>query len=137
MKRFLLGTAALATLSLSLPALAADLPARVTKAPAVVVAAYDWSGFYLGVHAGYTFDEDDGISTTGQAAANIERRGRCAPGTGSSRSRRLHRRRPGWLQLATHAELGGGPGNRHLLCRYSQRYECRNDPAERDRHAQQ
>jgi outer membrane immunogenic protein len=72
MKSFLLGTAALATLCLSLPALAADLPARVTKAPpAVVVAAYNWSGFYLGVHAGYTFGEDDNISTTGQAAANI------------------------------------------------------------------
>ena len=72
MKSFLLGTAALATLCLSLPALAADLPARVTKAPALIaVAAYDWSGFYLGVHAGYTFGEDDNISTTGQAAANI------------------------------------------------------------------
>ena len=71
MKSFLLGTAALATLCLSLPALAADLPARVTKAPALVAAAYDWSGFYLGVHAGYTFGEDDNISTTGQAAANI------------------------------------------------------------------
>ena len=72
MKSFLLGTAALATLCLSLPALAADLPARVTKAPPVLVSpAYDWSGFYLGVHAGYTFGEDDNISTTGQAAANI------------------------------------------------------------------
>ena len=72
MKSFLLGTAALATLCLSLPALAADLPARVTKAPALIAAAaYDWSGFYLGVHAGYTFGEDDNISTTGQAAANI------------------------------------------------------------------
>jgi opacity protein-like surface antigen len=70
MKSFLLGTAALATLCLSLPALAADLPARVTKAPALIAAAaYDWSGFYLGVHAGYTFGEDDNISTTGQVAA--------------------------------------------------------------------
>ena len=71
MKYRLLGTAALTTLCLSLPALAADLPARVTKAPALVSPAYDWSGFYLGVHAGYTFGEDDTVSTTGQAAANI------------------------------------------------------------------
>ena len=54
MKSFLFGTAALTTLCLSLPALAADLPARVTKAPPVLVSpAYDWSGFYVGVHAGY------------------------------------------------------------------------------------
>lgn len=31
---------------------AADLPARTTKAP-VLVAPYDWSGFYIGANAGY------------------------------------------------------------------------------------
>jgi outer membrane immunogenic protein len=72
MKSFLLGTAAMATLCLSMPAIAADLPARVTKAPpALVSPAYNWSGFYLGVHAGYTFAEDEDITTTGQAAGNI------------------------------------------------------------------
>src|SRR4029078_5852261 len=76
MKSFLLGTAALTTLCLSLPALAADLPARVTKAPPVLVSpAYDWSGFYVGVSAGYTFgntgEDDDTVTTTGQAAINI------------------------------------------------------------------
>ena len=72
MKRFLPGTAALAALCLSIPAFAADLPARVTKAPPVPVSpAYNWSGFYLGAHAGYTFGEDDTIFTTGQAAANV------------------------------------------------------------------
>jgi outer membrane immunogenic protein len=35
------------------PALAADLPARTyTKAPAFVAAAYDWSGFYVGINGG-------------------------------------------------------------------------------------
>jgi outer membrane immunogenic protein len=71
MKRFLPGTGALAALCLSIPAFAADLPARVTKAPALVSPAYNWSGFYLGVNAGYTFGEDDDITTTGQAAGNI------------------------------------------------------------------
>jgi outer membrane immunogenic protein len=94
MKSFLLGTAALATLCLSLPALAADLPARVTKAPALVAAAYDWSGFYLGVHAGYTFGEDDNISTTGQAAANI------ANVAGGAR--------PGQVRLDRDGFIGGG-----------------------------
>jgi outer membrane immunogenic protein len=36
------------------PAVAADLPARApatyTKAPAIVQAAYDWSGFYIGIN---------------------------------------------------------------------------------------
>ena len=83
MKYRLLGTAALTTLCLSLPALAADLPARVTKAPALVSPAYDWSGFYLGVHAGYTFGEDDTVSTTGQAAGEHHQcRGWRTPWTG-------------------------------------------------------
>lgn len=38
------------------PAVAADLPARApatyTKAPAIVEAAYDWSGFYIGINGG-------------------------------------------------------------------------------------
>lgn len=91
----LLGTAALTTLCLSLPALAADLPARVAKAPALVVSpAYDWSGFYLGVHAGYTFGEDDDVSTTGQAAANI------ANVAGGAR--------PGHVRLDRDGFIGGG-----------------------------
>jgi outer membrane immunogenic protein len=37
------------------PAIAADLPARAptySKAPAIVEAAYDWSGFYVGINGG-------------------------------------------------------------------------------------
>jgi len=35
------------------PALAADLPARAySKAPAMIAAIYDWSGFYVGLNAG-------------------------------------------------------------------------------------
>ena len=37
-------------------AFAADLPARVyTKAPPIMVQAYNWTGFYLGVNAGFGF----------------------------------------------------------------------------------
>lgn len=72
MKNVVLGTAAFAALCLTLPATAADMPARYAKAPAVVASpAYNWSGFYVGVHAGYTFGEDQGVVTTGQAAGNI------------------------------------------------------------------
>jgi len=94
MKRFLPGTGALAALCLSIPAFAADLPARVTKAPALVSPAYDWSGFYLGVSAGYTFGEDDDITTTGQAAGNINN---VAIGA-----------RPGRVRLDRDGFIGGG-----------------------------
>jgi len=51
-KKFAIAAAALAMGSMS--ASAADLAARpYTKAPAPVVAAYNWSGFYVGIHAGY------------------------------------------------------------------------------------
>src|SRR6202041_3182392 len=49
---------AVATLAVgaAAPAVAADLPARApatyTKAPAIVQAAYDWSGFYVGINGG-------------------------------------------------------------------------------------
>jgi outer membrane immunogenic protein len=52
MKKIALAVAALAMGSMS--ASAADLAARpYTKAPPAVVAAYNWSGFYVGLHAGY------------------------------------------------------------------------------------
>src|SRR5690348_12300564 len=52
MKKGLLGTVGLVALVAS-PALAADLPARTfTKAPAMIAAIYDWSGFYLGLNGG-------------------------------------------------------------------------------------
>jgi outer membrane immunogenic protein len=51
MKKFLLGAAAL--FAFAAPAVAADLPARpYTKAPAMPVAYYDWSGFYIGINGG-------------------------------------------------------------------------------------
>jgi outer membrane immunogenic protein len=95
MKRFLPGTGALAALCLSIPAFAADLPARVTKEPPVPVSpAYNWSGFYLGVSAGYTFGEDDDITTTGQAAVNVNN---VAIGA-----------RPGRVRLDRDGFIGGG-----------------------------
>lgn len=54
MKKFLLGTAALAVLGMATQASAADLAARpYTKAPPMMVAIYDWSGFYIGANGGY------------------------------------------------------------------------------------
>ena len=53
MKKFLLGTVGLLALGLA-PATAADLAARpYTKAPPMVAAIYDWSGFYIGANGGW------------------------------------------------------------------------------------
>jgi outer membrane immunogenic protein len=52
MKKFLLGTVAL--VALAAPASAADLAARpYTKAPPMVAAVYDWTGFYVGANGGW------------------------------------------------------------------------------------
>jgi len=55
MKRISLLAAAAIAVGAVAPAVAADLPARApayTKAPPIVQAAYDWSGFYIGINGG-------------------------------------------------------------------------------------
>src|ERR1700748_531542 len=53
MKKLMLVTASLVALGAAAPAVAADLAARpYTKAPPMVQAAYDWSGFYIGINGG-------------------------------------------------------------------------------------
>jgi outer membrane immunogenic protein len=56
MKRLSFATVVAMALGAAGSAAAADLPARTyTKAPAVVAAAYDWSGFYMGINGGGGF----------------------------------------------------------------------------------
>jgi outer membrane immunogenic protein len=59
MSRLLSALAAATITIVSVPAIAADMPARrmPVKAPVVQAAAYNWSGFYVGVHAGYAWGE--------------------------------------------------------------------------------
>ena len=56
MKRLIILAAAAIAVGAAAPAIAADLPARppaaYSKAPAIVAAAYDWSGFYAGINGG-------------------------------------------------------------------------------------
>jgi outer membrane immunogenic protein len=53
MKKMLLVTASLVALGAAAPAMAADLAARpYSKAPPLVQAAYNWSGFYVGLNGG-------------------------------------------------------------------------------------
>jgi len=54
MKKVLLVTASLIALGAAAPASAADLAARpYTKAPPMIAAVYDWSGFYIGANGGW------------------------------------------------------------------------------------
>jgi len=53
-KKFFLGAVGLIALGMAVPAVAADLPARTySKAPAMIAAVYDWSGFYVGANGGW------------------------------------------------------------------------------------
>ena len=53
MKKIWFITASLVALGATAPAFAADLAARpYTKAPPMMMAAYDWSGFYIGLNGG-------------------------------------------------------------------------------------
>jgi outer membrane immunogenic protein len=54
MKKFLLGAVGLIAMGFAAPASAADLAARpYTKAPPMIAAIYDWSGFYIGANGGW------------------------------------------------------------------------------------
>jgi opacity protein-like surface antigen len=55
LKQHLLASAAVAAMIAAGPALAADLP---LKAPPPAVAAWSWSGFYVGGHGGYGWGHD-------------------------------------------------------------------------------
>jgi outer membrane immunogenic protein len=74
MKKLLLGTVALIALGATVPALAADLPARTyTKAPAYAAPIYNWTGFYIGAHLGGAFG---GSNNFGGLAINNNDNGR-------------------------------------------------------------
>lgn len=60
MKKLQLGIlAAAALLAAPFAAQAADLPSPSYKAPAYVAPAFSWSGFYVGLNAGYGFGTSD------------------------------------------------------------------------------
>ena len=66
-KKILLTTTALIALGVA-PAVGADLAARpYTKAPAAVIAMYNWSGFYAGVNGGWGSSRNRWDETTGVA----------------------------------------------------------------------
>ncbi|ACF01659.1 OmpA domain protein transmembrane region-containing protein [Rhodopseudomonas palustris TIE-1] len=73
MKKFLLGTVGLIALGTA-PAMAADLAARpYTKAPPIIAAAYDWSGFYVGANGGWGTSRNcwDYLGTTATPAVAL------------------------------------------------------------------
>jgi outer membrane immunogenic protein len=77
MKKLLLGTIAILSLAGAASALAADLPAPVYKAPVMApVLAYDWTGFYIGANAGYSWGQgntDFSETTSGTTVVQVFR----------------------------------------------------------------
>ncbi|WP_024518857.1 outer membrane beta-barrel protein [Bradyrhizobium sp. Tv2a-2] len=70
MKKFLLGMVGLAGLGAAAPAFGADLPAQTyTKAPAMIAAVYDWTGFYVGLNGGGGFSHNCWTNTATAAGA--------------------------------------------------------------------
>jgi len=71
MKKFLMGMVGLVALGAA-PALAADLPARTyTKAPAMIAAVYDWTGFYVGLNGGGGFSHNCWTNTSTFGVATV------------------------------------------------------------------
>ena len=58
MKKILLSSVAF--LGLTAGAMAADLPSRMAPAPVMAVPVFTWTGFYVGVNAGYGWNSDNG-----------------------------------------------------------------------------
>lgn len=83
MKRILIAGAAVVALLSATSAFAADLPARVyTKAPVMAV-VYDWTGFYIGGNAGYSWGRasTDGNQTGTQSVSVFTLGGVLVPGS--------------------------------------------------------
>jgi outer membrane immunogenic protein len=59
MRRYLLAGLGAVVFGLAAPASAADLPARRAVAPVAVAPVFSWTGFYIGVNAGYSWGETD------------------------------------------------------------------------------
>ena len=71
MGRFLLGSVALMSVAVGNSAKSADLPISIQlKAPAAPT-AYDWSGFYLGVHVGYATGTSEWSATQPGGTSNL------------------------------------------------------------------
>lgn len=69
MKRLLLSSVALAGLTVG--AMAADLPSRRAPAPFVAVPVFTWTGFYVGVNAGYGFSDRNNFGTINLPAGSV------------------------------------------------------------------
>lgn len=81
MKTLLLASAALVAFGAVTSANAADLAARpYTKAPALIAAAYDWSGFYIGANGGYAWAQDSRDNNVGRNIGSYEAKGGTAGG---------------------------------------------------------
>jgi len=85
MKKVLLVTASLIALGAAAPAVAADLAARpYTKAPPMMAAVYDWTGFYIGATGGTVGGQVGYRWQAGTSVFGLEAQGNWADFSGSN-----------------------------------------------------
>src|ERR1700730_4212330 len=65
MKRLLLSGIALAALAIAAPASAADMPTRGPVYKAAPAPLFNWTGFYVGGNAGYSWPDDANLNPKG------------------------------------------------------------------------
>jgi outer membrane immunogenic protein len=71
MKKLFVGAAALLALGVA-PALAADMPVKARPAPVAIESASNWTGFYIGLNAGYGWGDASSINDpVDQASQNF------------------------------------------------------------------
>jgi outer membrane immunogenic protein len=76
MKSLLMASVALIAMGSFAPASAADLAARpYTKAPSMIQAVYDWSGFYVGINGGWAEDHDRRVGPAGGVLGSYDTNG--------------------------------------------------------------
>jgi len=73
MKKILVGSAIAAAILSATSALAADMAPRYTKAPVAVAIVYDWTGFYIGGNAGYSWGRGTTDQTDTTTATSVTR----------------------------------------------------------------
>src|SRR5262245_61403864 len=65
MKRLLLSGIALAAVAIAAPVSAADYPARGPVYKAAPMPLFNWTGFYVGGHAGYGWSDSENLDPKG------------------------------------------------------------------------
>jgi outer membrane immunogenic protein len=65
MNRLVACVAAIAALIIGAPAFAADMPVKAPPKPVAPAPVYSWTGWYVGLNAGYSWMQDNSVGSVG------------------------------------------------------------------------